>query len=259
METKVFDAYGMYYDLLYKDKNYRAESDYIDSLITQYNPNSKYILELGCGTGIHAAALAEKEYFVDAIDLSDNMLAIAQKRKDNLHLDLATKINFTQADIRDFDNNKKYDVVISLFHVMSYMNTNMDLINAFKTASTHLNPNGIFIFDCWNGSGVMLDKPSYRTKFFENETVKIKRQSTPHINEETHIVDVQFDIEIENKTTEELMTLNETHKMRYLFSEELPLLLQEANLKIIASFEWMKTTPITQQAWNACYVCKLIQ
>ena len=51
---KVFDGYSRYYDLLYKDKNYKSESEYISSLIKTHSPNAKKVLELGSGTGIHA-------------------------------------------------------------------------------------------------------------------------------------------------------------------------------------------------------------
>lgn len=48
------DVYLRYYDLLYKDKDYKREADYVDALIKKYHPEPKSIknlLELGCGTG----------------------------------------------------------------------------------------------------------------------------------------------------------------------------------------------------------------
>ncbi|MBL7937685.1 MAG: class I SAM-dependent methyltransferase, partial [Bacteroidia bacterium] len=67
MDKKVFETYSQYYDLLYKDKNYISETDYIVSLIETFNLSTKNILELGCGTGIHASLLAEKGYYVEGI------------------------------------------------------------------------------------------------------------------------------------------------------------------------------------------------
>ncbi len=58
--SKTFDLYSEYYDLLYKDKNYKKEADYIASLIKTNAPHTKSILELGCGTGKHASLLREK-------------------------------------------------------------------------------------------------------------------------------------------------------------------------------------------------------
>ena len=60
--------------------------------------------------------------------------------------------------------NTKFDVVTSLFHVMSYQTTNDALDKSFKTAKYHMKENGVFIFDCWNGPGVITEKPEKRIK-----------------------------------------------------------------------------------------------
>ena len=49
----VFEKYAQYYDLLYQDKDYRAETDYILSLIKKYQPETSQSLEFGAGSGIH--------------------------------------------------------------------------------------------------------------------------------------------------------------------------------------------------------------
>ena len=49
--SKVFDSYAAYYDLLYRDKNYKAEVVYICRLLKKYKIDSGTILELGSGTG----------------------------------------------------------------------------------------------------------------------------------------------------------------------------------------------------------------
>ena len=43
----VFADYARYYDLLYQDKDYAAEADYVASLIQQYHQAAQSILELG--------------------------------------------------------------------------------------------------------------------------------------------------------------------------------------------------------------------
>ncbi len=71
----VFDEYARYYDLLYRDKDYQAEADYVAGLIQRFNPKAQSILELGSGTGIHAALLAEKGFTVHGIERNAEMLA----------------------------------------------------------------------------------------------------------------------------------------------------------------------------------------
>ena len=52
----VFAGYSRYYDLLYRDKDYAAESLYVSQLIKTHSPDAVSIMEIGCGTGFLAAA-----------------------------------------------------------------------------------------------------------------------------------------------------------------------------------------------------------
>jgi len=64
------------YDEASKKDEYKAPSiiqEWID------NPNKKRILDLGCGTGLSSKKLIEKGACVTGIDLSEEMLKIAQK------------------------------------------------------------------------------------------------------------------------------------------------------------------------------------
>ena len=54
----VFADYSRYYDLLYRDKNYVGESKYVAGLIRRHAPETKTVMEMGCGTGLHAATMA---------------------------------------------------------------------------------------------------------------------------------------------------------------------------------------------------------
>ncbi len=172
-------------------------------------------------TGIHAQQLAEKGYQVEGIDLSEVMLSKALNRRSELPLAVSEKLSFLESDIRTYESALKFDTIISLFHVISYMTTNEDLNQTFKTVKKHLKPQGIFLFDCWHGPGVLHDKPISRSKFFEDETVSIKRTSTPGFFPEKNIVDVNFEILIHHKENNEELKLHEMHSMRYLFIEEL--------------------------------------
>lgn len=256
MDSKVFEAYSQYYDLLYKDKNYEAETAYIHHLLKTFQPSAKTILELGCGTGIHAGKLASRGYTVHGIDQSDTMLRMALERRSELNTETAARLSFMEGDIRNYTIARSFDVVISLFHVMSYMTTTADLEMAIKTARKHLERGGVFIFDCWHGPAVLHDRPVSRTKTFESDLISVKRTSMPELFADRHVVDVHFDIEIQDKKTTTLTKLHEVHSMRYLFTEELKSLLDENGMDLIHAEEWLTRGPLSEQTWNACYVCR---
>jgi len=45
--SAVFNDYARYYDLLYRDKDYAAEAEYVAGLIQKFHPSAQSILELG--------------------------------------------------------------------------------------------------------------------------------------------------------------------------------------------------------------------
>ena len=114
----LFDLIGDYYDLIYLEKNYSDEASFVINLLEKYKIEGKSILELGSGTGIHATELAEKGYFVQGIERSQQML---------LRSKMHARYKALHGDIRDISLDRKFDAVISLFHVISYQITNKDL------------------------------------------------------------------------------------------------------------------------------------
>ena len=244
-----FNDYSKYYDLLYKEKNYTDEVQYINEIIKLNCPNSKSILDIGCGTGKHASLLQKLGYNIDGIDLSETMLDIAKSKFGQI-------INFYNGDIRNFDLINKYDVIISLFHVLSYQVKNQDLEAAFKSVHKHLKEGGYFIFDCWYGPGVMNDPPSIRVRNMKDEDVEIIRISEPDLNYNNSTVDVNFKIIINDLRTEKVKILNERHPMRYLFKNEIEFLANKYNFELVSFYSWMKFDIPNKNDWQAVFVLK---
>ncbi|MCA2846809.1 MAG: class I SAM-dependent methyltransferase [Pseudanabaena sp. M135S2SP2A07QC] len=249
----IFGDYARYYDLLYRDKDYIGEAKFIHDLIQTHAPESKNILELGCGTGNHATLLAQESYVVHGIDVSYEMLQIANER---ISQSLASKLTFTHGDIRQVRLNQKFDVVISLFHVISYQTTNQDLLAAFATAKAHLKPNGIFIFDVWYGPAVLTTPPEVRVKRLEDKTVQITRIAEPVIYPNENLVDVNYYIFIKDKKNNTITELQETHKMRYLFKPEIEMLIENSGLKIKSCQEWLTNENANFDTWNVYFLAK---
>ena len=116
----VFDTYSQYYDLLYQEKDYKAEAKYVADLIRTHTLNGHHLLEMGCGTGVHAENLSRMGYDILGVDRSESMLKRAEARKKQLPDELSLKMNFVSGDIRSFNTSATFDVVLSLFHVLSY-------------------------------------------------------------------------------------------------------------------------------------------
>lgn len=247
-----FREYSKYYNLLYKDKDYKSEAKYIHSLIQKYRPEAKAIFEMGCGTGKHSIELMNYNYWLKGIDLSEEMLKEANKTIKDTNFE--GRLSYENGDVRFFRCQEKFDVCISLFHVMSYQTTNEDINNAFMTASYHLKKGGIFIFDCWYGPAVLTDRPVIRVKRLEDSDLEIVRIAEPVSFPNENVVDVNYEIIIKNKYNNNLSTISECHRMRYLFLPEIKNFLDANGFDLIDSFEFMTGKSIGFSSWNACFV-----
>jgi len=250
----VFIKYARYYDLLYKDKDYSAEGAYIHHLIQTFAPKTSSILELGCGTGIHAVILAERGYQVHGVDQSAEMLGAAARRVSQLGRNQASRLSFSTGDIRSLRIGRKFDAVISLFHVISYQATQDDLVASFATAKSHLAPGGIFIFDCWYGPAVVSQKPAVRVKRLEDEQIEVTRIAEPVMHPAENIVDVNYQVFIRNKADQTIEELRETHRMRYLFDHEIDSLLAQQGLMLLDRSEWLSGKMPGVDTWGVCFV-----
>lgn len=253
---KVFANYARYYNLLYRDKDYATEANFVNQLLQSYAPGTESIIELGCGTGAHAALLAQAGYEVYGVDLSADMLEQAQTRSLTLPPALACQLNFSQGDIRNVRLERKFDAAISLFHVFSYQTSNDDLQAAFATAKYHLKPGGVFIFDCWYGPAVLSDRPTVRVKRLEDEEIIVTRIAEPIMDFNDNLVDVNYQVFIQSKDSGTVEQIHETHKMRYLFKPEIDLLLKENALELITYGEWMTGKKAGANTWQVFFVTR---
>lgn len=244
-----FKLYSQYYDLLYQDKDYVAEADYVANLIETYKAGAKKILELGAGTGKHAFLLANKGYKTIGLERSADMVAIANNEKN-------ANVVFKVADITDFKLDETFDVATSLFHVISYLTENKHLIQTFNNVNTHLNQGGIFIFDVWHSPAVYHQVPEKRNKKLVNDKIEVSRDATPISITDQNVVEVDYAITITNLADHSTSHFFEKHPMRHFSKPEIELLAYATGFELIHAEEFLSAAPASTQTWGVCYVLK---
>jgi SAM-dependent methyltransferase len=251
-----FGFYSQYYDLLYQDKDYAAEVEYVCDLLQKYtsiNP-CKYILELGCGTGIHAELMSRRGLSIHGVELSQSMLETAKQRS----LAADGELFFTKGDARHYRAGKKFDAVISLFHVLSYQTRQEDLRGMLQTASDHLEDDGLFVFDFWYGPAVLWQRPALRVKRLENERISVVRIAEPVLQDADNVVDVNYTIFSENRFNGQVEKLEETHRMRYFFLAELDEELNRVGFARLVAEEWLSGTTPSKETWGVTLVARKV-
>lgn len=246
-----FTKYAFYYNLFYENKNYAGEAKVISNLIRSQKPEAVDVLDMGCGTGRHDIELSKLGYHMCGVDMSKNMISIAKK---NARREQNSEIIYEVGDIRSYKTHQKFDVVLSLFHVISYQNSNQDLISAFHSIYNALKDGGICIFDVWYGPGVLREFPAVRVKRIKSENLKITRIAEPILHPRENIVDVNYEIQIQDTTSNLVETIKETHSMRYLFTPEIEYYLSQCGLKLIKCLDCNTLAETDFNSWTAYFI-----
>lgn len=243
----VFDAYSNYYDLLYRDKDYVAEVEYICNLLSRFNISGLDILEFGSGTGKHGCLLAERGYTVTGIERSPEMVALAPAVKG---------FSCQEGDICKLHLGRVFDAVLSLFHVVSYQVNNDALLSVFARASEHLMTGGLFIFDVWYSPAVYAQRPEVRVKRMADNNVAITRIAEPTLFPNENRVDVHYTVFARNVFTGETKTFTEIHPMRYFSIPEMDNLAALCGYERISAEAFLTGNEPGESTWGVCFVLR---
>ena len=245
----VFNAYSYYYDLLYGDKDYIKETEYIESILKSNNIIKGNLLEFGSGTGKHGCLLARNGYTVHGIARSAKMISKAQA---------APGFSCEKGDISAIKMNRSYDAILSLFHVISYQTANTELQAVFTNAAVHLNTGGLFVFDFWYSPAVLTQRPVVRIKRIKDNQVEITRLAEPEIYPNENRVDVNYTIFVRDLLKDKIQTFQEVHPMRHFSLLEIDILAGVHGFERVMAEEFMTGNSPSEKTWGVCVVLRKI-
>ena len=255
MSDQVFQNYGLYYDLIYRDKDYAREVEYVVNRLQIADRHAHALLEFGSGTGRHGSLLAQHGYDVLGVERSESMLGILNKVTRSADTN-GGYFRCLQDDIRTVQLSRVFDAVLALFHVVSYQVLNTDVLATFENAARHLRQDGLFLFDVWHGPAVLTDRPSTRVKRVEDETVRLTRIAEPELDTNSNVVIVHYTMLAESKADGRLTMFQEDHRMRYFFPSEINLLADRAGFVMEHTEEFLTGHKPSETTWGVAYVLR---
>lgn len=262
MKNQVFGpAYASFYDLLYADKDYDAECDFIEAAFGRFSSfRVSKVLDLGCGTGNHAWRLAQRGYRVIGVDLSEPMLRLAWNKKSYIKLPPGNhQPLFLRANIKELNLRFQADATLAMFAVLSYQTDEADIRAFLESVARHLRKDGLFLADFWYGPAVEAIKPEPRKKIIPFPGGKLTREAEAELIASEHLCLVRYHLTVDKPAEAVSPEFTETHRMRYFFEEELRSLLPEVGLGLVSltAFGNLDHKP-DATTWNAFLVAKKV-
>lgn len=105
----------------------------------EFNP----VVDLGCGTGRMTQMLYDKGCEIIGLDLSEDMLSIAENRR----LQSGSDILYVHQDMRKIELPGKVRTFISAGDSVNYLLEDEDILKMMRAVYAYLEEDGLFIFD----------------------------------------------------------------------------------------------------------------
>lgn len=208
-----------YYDLIYHWKDYKVEASNIKDLIKKYKvSDGNYLLDAGCGTGMHIKYLKD-DFSCTGIDINKEMVQVAKSKVND--------VIFKQGDMIDFNLKTSFDVILCLFSSIGYVKTYSNLEKTIKNFEKHLKKGGVLIIEPWfTKSTFWAGKPGMTT--YDGKDVKIARLNTTKVEGDLSIMEMHYLIAERN---EDIRHFVDIHELCLFETERMLKYLEDANFK----------------------------
>ena len=140
------DAYhelAQSYDRLTNDVDYEATVDFYYEILKREGLSPRTAVDLACGTGSVTAILARKGLQVIGVDMSEEMLTVAQQKA----MELENMPRFVCQPLQELRLPRGVDMAVCALDSLDYITNPEDCKEAIRRIWKALNPGGIFIFD----------------------------------------------------------------------------------------------------------------
>ncbi len=243
------------YDLIYKDKDYHAECDFLEAIFKKFSPiEVRGILDIACGTGNHSIELAKRGYIITGNDISSGMIRLARTKASAE----GPEIRFTNFAMEDFNSAEQYDAIICMFSSIDYLTEDIQLERLFHVVARYLRKGGLFIFDFWNGSAVLRILPSTRIKIIGDEGRRIIRIAQPELDAFNNLCRIHYRFLV-TQNNNILDEIEETHVIRYLFPREITRRLKDSGFEVLWICPFLDLDGrVDENVWNITAVAKAI-
>lgn len=245
-------TYNEYYDKLYAAKDYDSEVKTLLRLFDDlYAAPVRRVLDVGCGTGRHARALAAAGMEIVGVDRDTGAIEIAR----NHASEVSPKPKFLVGSVSDV-HESNFDAAVSLFNVINYIMDVRALLDFFGAIHDRLRPSAPFIFDCWNGIAVVLSPPSRKVAETICGVETITAETLPVVNLLSQRVELTTRVRVHADGAPR-HDFPHRYQHRLWMPQDLKDLLAIAGFEVLSLSSWARpSVPAESETWKVLFACR---
>ena len=138
-----YENLAVSYDRLTNDVDYSATVAFYQEILNQEGLHPRTAVDLACGTGSVSVLLAKLGLRVTGVDMSEEMLTVAQQKAQELE----NPPRFVCQRLQNLALPRGVDLAVCALDSLDYITNPGDCAEAIRRVYRALNPGGIFIFD----------------------------------------------------------------------------------------------------------------
>lgn len=219
------------------------------------------VLELGCGTGRIAMALAQVGKRVTGLDLSERMLEHAARKRAALNKEERERVHLVQADMTQFDLGEKFQLILIPFRPFQHLLEVRDQMACLDCVRKHLRPAGRLILDVFQTDAErihdtvhMRESPLVEYRSHDGKQVRIsERVAAFHRAEQRNDVEMIYAVEHPDGQKERLVF---AWPLRYFFRYEVEHLLARSGFRVTAEYGDFDKTSIGDDSPEMIFVAE---
>lgn len=139
----MYEKFALIYDALMADAPYDRWMEFFLTMQKKFHPFARTVLDLACGTGEMSIRLAKAGFHVTGVDLSLDMLTVAQQKTS----EAGVHIPFFQQNMSELDVPGTFDVIIIFCDSLNYLEEETEVVETLRRCYHVLNPGGLLLFD----------------------------------------------------------------------------------------------------------------
>ena len=226
------------------------------------------VLELGCGTGRIALALAEAGRRVTGLDISQRMLDRCSHKRAQLPKETQERVHLAQGDMTRFDLGEKYRLVIIPFRPFQHLLETGQQISCLESVRKHLHAGrrfgerkGKLILDVFQTDAERMHDPEYQKEATvaeyttpDGRRVRIAERVTAfHRAEQRNDVEMIFYV-ADARGKEQRLVFAWT--LRYFFRYEVEHLLARCGFQVTAVYGDFDRSPLADTSPEMIFVAE---